>query len=122
MALTLNEAAKLSNDMLLQGVAETIIKDSPILQQLPFIEIVGNGLTYNREKTLPTIDFYDVGDIWAESTPTFEQITTTLGLSLRLRHSGKNLRRHLSMGIQQLMLSSLMASGSSLIQQLPVTR
>jgi len=34
--------------------------------------------SYNQEKTLPTIDFYDVGDIWAESTPTFEQITTTL--------------------------------------------
>jgi len=52
MALTLTEAAKLSNDMLLQGVVETIIKDSPILQQLPFIEIVGNGLTYNQVLTL----------------------------------------------------------------------
>jgi len=52
MALTLDEAAKLSNDMLLQGVVETIVKDSPILQQLPFIEIVGNVLTYNQEKTL----------------------------------------------------------------------
>jgi len=78
MALTLDEASKLSNDMLLQGVVETIIKDSPILQRLPFIEIVGNGLTYNQEKTLPTIDFYDVGDIWAESTPTFEQKTANL--------------------------------------------
>ena len=78
MALTLDEAAKLSNDMLLQGVVETIIKDSPILQRLPFIEIAGNGLTYNQEKTLPEIDFYDVGDTWAESTPTFEQLTTTL--------------------------------------------
>lgn len=78
MALTLDEGAKLSNNMLLQGVVETIIKDSPILQRLPFIEIVGNGLTYNQEKTLPEIDFYDVGDTWAESTPTFEQITTTL--------------------------------------------
>lgn len=78
MALTLSEAAKLSNDMLLQGVVETIIKDSPILQRLPFIELAGNGLTYNREKTLPEIDFYDVGDTWAESTPTFDQITTTL--------------------------------------------
>ncbi|MFC1937411.1 major capsid protein [Chloroflexota bacterium] len=78
MALTLNEAAKLSNNMLLQGVVETIIKDSPMLQRLPFIEIVGNGLTYNQEKTLPDIDFYDVGDTWAESTPTFEQKTTTL--------------------------------------------
>jgi hypothetical protein len=78
MALTLAEASKLSNDMLLQGVVETIVKESAVLQQLPFIEIVGNGLTYNQEKTLPDIDFYDVGDTWAESTPTFEQITANL--------------------------------------------
>ena len=78
MALTLAEAAKLSNDMLLQGVVETIVKDSPVLRELPFVEIVGNGLTYNQEKTLPTIDFYDVGDTWAESTPTFEQKTANL--------------------------------------------
>jgi len=78
MALTLVEASKLSNNMLLQGVVETIIKDSPILQRLPFIELAGNGLTYNQEKMLPEIDFYDVGDTWVESTPTFEQITTTL--------------------------------------------
>lgn len=78
MALTLAEASKLSNDMLLQGVVETIVKDSPVLSKLPFIEIVGNGLTYNQEKTLPSIDFYDVGDTWAESTPTFEQKTANL--------------------------------------------
>ncbi|MBM4447883.1 MAG: phage major capsid protein [Chloroflexi bacterium] len=78
MALTLVEASKLSNDMLLQGVVETIIKESAILQRMPFIEIVGNGLTYNQEKTLPSVDFYDVGDTWAESTPTFEQKTANL--------------------------------------------
>ena len=78
MALILAEAAKLSNDMLLQGVMETIIKESPVLQRLPFIEIAGNGLTYNQEKTLPSVDFYDVGDTWVESTPTFEQKTANL--------------------------------------------
>jgi hypothetical protein len=78
MALTLAEAAKLSNDMLMQGVVETIVKDSPVLQRLPFIEIVGNGLTYNQENTLPNIDFYDVGDTWNESTPTFTQLTANL--------------------------------------------
>jgi hypothetical protein len=57
MALTLAEASKLSNDILLQGVVETIVKESPILQVMPFIEIVGNGLTYNQEKTLPTLIF-----------------------------------------------------------------
>jgi len=78
MALTLAEASKLSNDVLLQGVVETIVKDSPVLQKLPFVEIVGNVLTYNQEQTLPAIDFYDVGDTWAESTPTFEQQTASL--------------------------------------------
>jgi hypothetical protein len=78
MALTLAEAAKLSNDMLMQGVVETIVKESTVLQQLPFIEIMGNGLTYNQEKTLPGIDFYDAGDTWNESTPTFEQLTANL--------------------------------------------
>lgn len=78
MALTLAEAAKLSNDVLLQGVIETIIYDSPVLQVLPFIEIVGNGLTYNQENQAPTVAFYDVGDTWAESTPTFTQQTATL--------------------------------------------
>lgn len=78
MALTLAEAAKLSNDVLLTGVVETIIKDSPVLQRLPFVEIVGNGLTYNREDAAPFADFFDVGDTWTESTPTFTQQTVTL--------------------------------------------
>ncbi len=78
MALTLAEAAKLSNDTLLVGVVETIVNESPVLQVLPFIEVVGNGLTYNREATLPTAGFYDVGDTWTESTPTFTQVTANL--------------------------------------------
>jgi HK97 family phage major capsid protein len=78
MALTLAEAAKLSNDTILQGVIETIVQDSPILQALPFIEITGNGLTYNRENTNPNAAFFDVGDTWSEATPTFTQVTATL--------------------------------------------
>ena len=78
MALTLTESAKLSNDVLLSGVVETIVNESPVLQHLPFIEIVGNSLTYNRENAAPTVAFYDVGDTWAESTPTFTQVSATL--------------------------------------------
>ncbi|MEX2247935.1 MAG: major capsid protein [Dehalococcoidia bacterium] len=78
MALTLAEAAKLSNDIVLQGVIETVVQDSPVLQVLPFIEITGNGLTYNRENAAPTAAFFDVGDTWTENTPTFTQITSTL--------------------------------------------
>lgn len=78
MALTLAEGAKLSSDMLRTGVIETIVKESPVLQALPFIEVVGNGLTYNQENTAPSAAFYTVGDAWAESTPTFTQVTATL--------------------------------------------
>lgn len=78
MALTLAEASKLSNDVLVQGVIETVVKESPVLQRMPFIEITGNGLTYNQEKTLPGVDFYDIGEDWGESTPTFEQYTAAL--------------------------------------------
>ena len=53
MALTLTEASKLSNDVLLSGVIETIVNESPVLQHMPFIEIVGNSLTYNRENAAP---------------------------------------------------------------------
>jgi HK97 family phage major capsid protein len=78
MALTLTEGAKLSNDVLLEGVIETVINDSPVLQRMPFIEIVGNGLTYNRENAAATAAFYAVGEAWAESTPTFTQVTAAL--------------------------------------------
>ena len=78
MALTLVEAAKLSTDMLVKGVIEAIIKESPVLQKLPFIEVEGNSLKYNREKTLPAASFYAVGDTWTESTPTFTQMSATL--------------------------------------------
>ena len=79
MATTLAEAAKLSNDVLLQGVVETIIKDSPLLQNLPFIEIVGNALTYNRESALPAAEWHAANDDWATSPAiAFSQQTATL--------------------------------------------
>ncbi|MDA0271113.1 MAG: phage major capsid protein [Chloroflexi bacterium] len=78
MTLTLAEGAKLSNDVLLEGVIETAVLESPVLQRLPFIEIVGNGLTYNRENAPASAGFYAVGDEWAEDTPTFTQATATL--------------------------------------------
>ena len=79
MSILLAEASKLSTDILLKGIIETVVKDSPILQKLPFIQIVGNSLKYNREKTLPTAAFYaPVTGTWAASPPTFEQCSASL--------------------------------------------
>jgi len=81
MSITLAEASKLSNDVLLQGVIETVIKDSPVLQVMPFIEIVGNGLTYNRETALAAAAWHaPLGDWTTETAPTFDQLTATLAV------------------------------------------
>jgi hypothetical protein len=42
-----------------------------VLEHLPFIAVTGTALTYNRENAAPAVDWYSVGDTWAESTPTF---------------------------------------------------
>ena len=41
MAMTKSEAAKLTNDLLLRGVIETIVKESQLLTLLPFMEVTG---------------------------------------------------------------------------------
>ncbi len=78
MAMTKAEAAKLTNDLLLRGVVETIVKESSVLQLLPFMEVTGTSVTYNREATMPAATFFDVGDTWTEATPTFTQVTANL--------------------------------------------
>lgn len=78
MALTLAESAKLATDMVRAGVIETIIKEEHVLDELPFIEVVGNNFVYNRLNAEPTIAFFAVGDTWTESTPTFTQVSVQL--------------------------------------------
>ncbi len=78
MAMTKVESAKLTQDLLLRGVVETVVKESQLLQLLPFLEVTGTAVTYNREATMPAAAFYDVGDTWAEATPTFTQVTAGL--------------------------------------------
>lgn len=78
MALTMAEAAKLTNDMLVAGVVETIVKESPVLKYLPWMTVTGSALTYNQENALPSASFYDVGDTWTEDAPTFTQRTAAL--------------------------------------------
>ena len=78
MALTKVEAAKLTQDLMLRGVIDTIVRDSPLFQILPFLDVIGTAVTYNREATNPAAAFYDVGDTWTEATPTFTQVTAAL--------------------------------------------
>lgn len=69
MAITQIEAGRLSNDLLLKGIIQTIVKEAPVLQYLPFMEVTGTSIRYNRESTMPAANFYIVGDTWTEATP-----------------------------------------------------
>lgn len=80
MALTLVEASKLTQDLMVRGVIETIVSERALLNYLPFSEIVGNALTYNQENALPSATFFNVGDTWTEDTPTFTQKTAKLAI------------------------------------------
>ncbi len=80
MPLTLQDAANLSQDMLVRGVIETIIEESAVLRYLPFVSVVGNSLRYNQEATLGDVDFYAVGDTWAESALTTNEVTAKLAI------------------------------------------
>jgi hypothetical protein len=78
MALTLTEAAKFSRNMLKRGVIEEIIKDSVVLQKLPFIDVVGNAYEYMVEQSLAGIAFFDPNDVWTESTGSWTKRTAVL--------------------------------------------
>lgn len=87
MSVTLVEAAKYSNDVLLQGVVETMVEDDPILQRLKFKTIVGNALTYNRETTEDEADFYGVNEDWNMTN----QLVTPYSVTLKIMGSAAEL-------------------------------
>jgi len=79
MALTLLEASKLnSGDVRLQAVVEMFARESEILRVLPFDDIMGNALRYNREGALPGIGFRGVNEAYSESVGVLNPITEAL--------------------------------------------
>ncbi len=78
MALTLVQAAKLSQDSLQRGVIETFIQESVVLDRIPMLSINGNAYAYNVEDTLPGVEFRAVNSAYAESTGIVNQRTENL--------------------------------------------
>lgn len=78
-SVTLVESAKLSQDMLLSGIIETIVTVDRFFEILPFKEIEGNALAYNRENVAGDAQFLGVGGtITAKAAATFTQVTDSL--------------------------------------------
>jgi hypothetical protein len=78
MAVTLAQAALLSQDTLQRGVLETFVQASPILDRLPLMPIEGNAYAYNKEATLPGVAFRSVNEAYTESTGTVVQASESL--------------------------------------------
>ena len=82
--ITLAESAKLTQDKLIAGVIETIVDVNPIFEVLPFTDIEGNSLAFNRENVLGDAQFLGVGGtITAKNSATFDKknanLTTLIG-------------------------------------------
>lgn len=78
MAVTLAQAALLSQNDLQRGVIETFVQESPVLDRLPLMSIEGNAYAYNKEATLPGVAFRSVNEAYTESTGTVVQATESL--------------------------------------------
>ncbi|MHC6592420.1 major capsid protein [Arthrobacter sp. C152] len=78
MAVTLAQAATLSQNTLQRGVLETFVQASPVLDRLPLLDIEGNAYAYNEEGTLPGVAFRSVNEAYTESTGTVNQRTESL--------------------------------------------
>lgn len=79
MPMTLVEAAKLETRNLVRaGVIEQYARSSEILRVLPFQDIEGNALAYNREEQLPGVAFRGVNEGYPESVGVINPATETL--------------------------------------------
>lgn len=78
MAVSLAEAAILSDNELQAAIIETFVDQSPVLARLPFMEIEGNAYQYTQEQSLPGIAFRAVNSAWTESTGAFANFTEGL--------------------------------------------
>ena len=84
MALTLVESAKIAlgkDEVLKSTVMELYARNSDILQYMPFDNIDGNALSFNREKTLPNAGFRGVNEAYTEGTGELERITESLSIA-----------------------------------------
>ncbi len=76
---SLAEAQRLVTDKLLAGVIQEIIEEGQLIPLLPVTQLDAKSLVYNREGTLPTAGFYDIGEeIPSEAQATVTQVTVTL--------------------------------------------
>lgn len=84
MALTLVESAKLAlgrDETLKATVMELYAKASDLMQYIPFEDITGNSLVFNREQTLPSVGFRALNESYSEGSGTVDRVTEVLAIA-----------------------------------------
>ena len=77
----LTELSKLVQDkLLLAGVIEEIVEEGQLLPKLPVFSIDTKSIIYYREKTLPSANFYGIGEQipWSADVEYSDQVECTL--------------------------------------------
>src|SRR4051812_26629792 len=64
--------------MVKRGVLREIVREAPVLQEMEWIDVIGNAYQYVRQSVLPTINFYNPNEVWSESTGDWTQHTAVL--------------------------------------------
>lgn len=89
-SVTLAEAAKLQNNVLVQGVIESIVTVNQVYRVMPFDTIEGNAIEYSRENAIGGVDVIDIGGddtvnvitAQAKTAATFSSVTSALKVLL----------------------------------------
>ena len=84
MALTLVESIKIAlgrNQVLKATVMELYARGSDILQYMPFENITGNSLAFNRENLLPGVGFRGVNEGYVEGVGQLDRVVETLAIA-----------------------------------------
>ena len=84
MALTLVESSKiaLGQDQVLKAtIMELYARASDVLQYMPFDNITGNSMAFNREENLPGVGFRGVNEAYTESVGSVDKIVESLAIA-----------------------------------------
>lgn len=81
-SMTLAQAAVLQQNPLIAGVIESIVTTNQIYGVLPFQQIEGNALSYNRELALGDVEFIGIGG--GQNTITAKAPTTVVAATAKI--------------------------------------
>jgi len=87
--LTIAQYEYLNRDVLLSGVVDWMVKESPMLNALPMKPMQGNSIKYNVSTVLPPIQWTTAGTQLSEGSGTFVQRTADIYTMIQNQYTDK---------------------------------